>query len=367
MGVARALASDPDLILMDEPFGALDPITRRELQDEFRALQRRLGKTVIVVTHDIREACRIADRLALMDRGRLVQYGTATELMEQPATDFVRSFFAEAEAVVPAGRGAAMTDFLQLARDERWGVAAATAAHLDLVLEALLIAVVVGVPLGILAVRSRGTERVVLGLANILQTVPSLALLGFLLIVFRGSIGKPPALAALVIYSLLPIIKNTILGLRGIDPGVVEAAVGMGMTAWQRLVLVELPLAVPIILGGVRVATVSAIGMATIAAAIGAKGLGGYIFRGVSLSDTRLLLLCSVPAALLALACDAALGEIERALDPTRSRPSKVRTTVASLAIFAPARHDRGAGGRGSTGRRERGIESSSGRRMARR
>jgi osmoprotectant transport system ATP-binding protein len=102
VGVARALAADPDLILMDEPFGALDPITRRELQDEFRDLQRRLGKTVVFVTHDIREACRIGDRLALMDHGRLVQYGDAAELMGAPANDFVRSFFREAEAVLDA-------------------------------------------------------------------------------------------------------------------------------------------------------------------------------------------------------------------------------------------------------------------------
>jgi osmoprotectant transport system ATP-binding protein len=100
VGVARALAADPDLILMDEPFGALDPITRRELQDEFRGLQRRLGTTVIFVTHDIREACRIGDRLAVMDQGRLVQYGTASELFERPASDFVRNFFREAEAVL---------------------------------------------------------------------------------------------------------------------------------------------------------------------------------------------------------------------------------------------------------------------------
>jgi osmoprotectant transport system ATP-binding protein len=100
VGVARALAAETDLILLDEPFGALDPITRRELQDEFRGLQRRLGKTVVFVTHDIREACRIGDRLALMDRGRLVQYGRAAELMEHPADDFVRSFFLEAQAVL---------------------------------------------------------------------------------------------------------------------------------------------------------------------------------------------------------------------------------------------------------------------------
>ena len=112
----------------------------------------------------------------------------------------------------------------------------------------------------------------------------------------------------------------------------------MGMTAWQRLRLVELPLAVPIVLGGVRVATVASVGMATIAAAIGAKGLGSYIFRGVALSDTRLILLGSVPAALLALACDAALGEIERALDPTRPQASRIRTTARPDRHRAPAR-----------------------------
>jgi osmoprotectant transport system permease protein len=166
-----------------------------------------------------------------------------------------------------------------------------------------------------------------------LQTIPSLALLGFLLILFRGAIGKPPALAALVVYALLPIVKNTILGLRSVDRGVAEAALGMGMTAWQRLTLVELPLAVPIILGGVRVATVAAVGMATIAAYIGARNLGSYIFRGISLSDTRLILLGSFPAAVLALVCDAALGELERLLDPQRTKPSRLRGGLALTAL----------------------------------
>src|SRR5262249_26794789 len=183
------------------------------------------------------------------------------------------------------------------------------------------------------ASRSRLAERVVLGLANVLQTVPSLALLGFLLILFHGQIGKPPALAALVVYALLPIIKNTILGLRSVPPSVAEAALGLGMTPWQRLSLVELPLAVPIVLGGVRVATVASVGVATIAAAIGAKGLGSYIFRGVSLSDSRLILLGSIPAALLALACDASLGEVEHTLDPGRPQRSRLRTMLAALAI----------------------------------
>jgi osmoprotectant transport system ATP-binding protein len=105
VGVARALASDPDLILMDEPFGALDPITRREIQDEFRALQRDLGKTVILVTHDLREACRMADRLALVALGRLIQYGEPADFLERPADDFVRSFFRDARAVTPIGEG----------------------------------------------------------------------------------------------------------------------------------------------------------------------------------------------------------------------------------------------------------------------
>ena len=162
-------------------------------------------------------------------------------------------------------------------------------------------------------------------MANGLQTVPSLALLGFLLILFGGTIGKPPALAALVIYALLPIIKNTILGLRGIDPGVMEAAVGMGMTPRQRLFLVELPLAVPVLLGGVRLASVASVGMATIAAAIGARGLGSYIFRGVALSDSRLILLGAIPSAFLALACDAGLGEVEGMLDLSKPKRSRLR------------------------------------------
>jgi osmoprotectant transport system permease protein len=228
-----------------------------------------------------------------------------------------------------------VNDWFELLRGQRWALLEATAAHLDLVGEAILIAVALGVPLGILASRSRGAERSILGLANVLQTIPSLALLGVLLILFQGRIGKPPALAALVVYSLLPIIKNTILGLKGVDRGVAEAALGMGMTPWQRLTLVELPLAVPVLLGGVRVAAVASVGMATIAAAIGAKGLGSYIFRGISLSDPRLILLGSVPAALLALACDAALGELEHRLDPTKARKSGLRDRLAIAATLA--------------------------------
>ncbi len=224
-------------------------------------------------------------------------------------------------------------EWIALLSSEWWSLLGATAAHLELVVEAVALAVLVGVPLGILAARRPLLEKAAVGLAGVLQTDPSQALLGFLLIAFRGQIGKAPALAALVLYALLPIVKNTILGLKSIDPGIREAAVALGMTAWQRLRLVELPLAVPILLGGVRVATVASVGMATIAAAIGARGLGSYIFRGVALSDTRLILLGSVPSALLALGCDAALGEAERLLDPARPRNSRLRGWLVALAV----------------------------------
>jgi osmoprotectant transport system permease protein len=223
--------------------------------------------------------------------------------------------------------------WLSLLVTERWALLAATAAHLELVMEAVILAVVAGVPLGILAARRPALERFALGTASVLQTIPSLALLGFLLIAMGGQIGKPPALAALVLYALLPIVKNTVLGLRSIDPGIREAAQGLGMTSWQQLRLVELPLAIPILLGGVRVATVACVGMATIAAAIGARGLGSYIFRGVSQLDARWILMGSVPSALLALVCDAALGEAERRLDPTRPGHSRARAAIAALLV----------------------------------
>lgn len=226
-----------------------------------------------------------------------------------------------------------MSEWLEFLKDEAWPLLGSTAAHLELVMEALLLASLLGVPIGIAAARRPRLERIAMGVANILQTIPSLALLGFLLIAFRGQIGKPPALAALALYALLPILKNTILGIRSVDRGVHEASTALGMTPWQRLWRVELPLAAPIVLGGVRVATVASVGMATIAAAIGARGLGAYIFRGVSLADTRLILLGSVPAALLALACDASLGELERATNPERAHRSLFRTIVAGMTV----------------------------------
>ena len=187
--------------------------------------------------------------------------------------------------------------------------------HLSLVVSSTAIAIVVGVPSGILLTRRRAWRAPVLGLANIFQTIPSLALFGFLIpLPFIGGIGATTAIVALVVYALLPIVRNTYTGIAGVDPAVREAGRGMGMTDWQLLTQVELPLAVGVILAGVRVATVVSVGTATIAAAIGAGGLGVYIFRGVAVVDDTLILAGALPAALMALAADALLGLAERRL-----------------------------------------------------
>ncbi|HUP21145.1 MAG TPA: ABC transporter permease, partial [Gemmatimonadota bacterium] len=185
--------------------------------------------------------------------------------------------------------------------------------HLTLVGISVLVAVAIGIPLGVLATRSRALERPVLGTANVLQTIPSLALFGFLIPVpWVGGIGARAAIFALVVYALLPIVRNTHAGIRGIDPALREAARGMGMTDRQLLWKVELPLSVGVVLAGVRVATVISVGIATIAAAIGAGGLGVYIFRGIAMLDDTLILAGAVPAALLALAADGLLGWLGR-------------------------------------------------------
>jgi osmoprotectant transport system permease protein len=208
--------------------------------------------------------------------------------------------------------------FVSQNRDEVLGL---TLQHLFLVLVATGAATSVGIPVGILLTRFPVLSKPVLAIANVLQTIPSLALFGFL-IPLLGSygIGRLPAVIALFLYSLLPIIRNTFTGISGVDPAVREAARGMGMTNWQLLTQVELPLALSVIIAGVRVATVISVGTATIAAAIGAGGLGMYIFRGLRMNDDTLILVGAVPAAIMALAADFLLGVVERSLTPGRVR-----------------------------------------------
>lgn len=196
-------------------------------------------------------------------------------------------------------------------------VAALTGEHLVLVGMSVGTAIALGVPLGILATRVPALERPVMGTANVLQTIPSLALFGFLIPVpFIGGVGARTAIVALTLYALLPIVRNTHAGIRGIDPALREAGRGMGMTDRQLLTRVEIPLAAGVILAGVRVAAVISVGVATIAAAIGAGGLGVYIFQGLAMVDDTVILAGAVPAALLALAADASLGWLARRWAP---------------------------------------------------
>jgi osmoprotectant transport system permease protein len=210
-----------------------------------------------------------------------------------------------------------MLDFFYKNREQ---ILSLTIEHLWLVGIAIGIAVIVGVPLGIVVSRSAWLRRPVLGGANVLQTIPSLALFGFLLPVpWLGARAGRLAIVALVFYALLPIVRNTFTGIIGINPAVKEAAIGMGMTDRELLTHVELPLGAPFILAGIRIATVTAVGVATIAAAVGAGGLGELIFRGVAMVNDQLILAGAIPAALLAIIADVVLGAIENRLRVPRS------------------------------------------------
>ena len=192
-----------------------------------------------------------------------------------------------------------------------------TLEHLFLVSLSMAIAAALAIPAGILLTRRTFLQGSLLGFANVMQTVPSLALFGFLIpLPFLGGIGKHTAIVALVLYALLPILRNTLTGILSVDPAVRESAIAMGMTGRQLLWEIELPLATRTILAGLRIATVTTIGTATIAAAIGGGGLGVFIFRGLASVDTTLLLAGAVPAALIALVADRGLEWVEHKLSP---------------------------------------------------
>jgi len=228
-------------------------------------------------------------------------------------------------------------------------VATLIAQHVALVAASTLAAVAAGVPLGVLAARRPRVGGPLSAAASVVQTIPSLALFGFLLpLPLVGGVGARSALTALILYALLPVIRTTAAGLRAIDPAILEAATAMGMTPRQRLVRVELPLALPAIVAGIRVATVVGVGTVTIAAAIGAGGLGEYIYRGLSMVDATVILAGAIPAAVLALLADGALLLIERALSSRRRRraPLAVGAALAlvvgcGVAVLAIPRTDR--------------------------
>ena len=192
-------------------------------------------------------------------------------------------------------------------------IATLTLEHLWLTGAAMLLAAAIAIPAGVWLTRSPRWAKPVIAVANILQTIPSLAMFGFLLpLPWLGERAARIAIAALTAYALLPILRNTYAGIRGIDPAIIEVARALGLTGRQRLFKVELPLAASFILAGLRTATVTCVGIATIAAAVGAGGLGELSFRGVASVDNRVVLAGAIPAALLALAADGALGLLER-------------------------------------------------------
>lgn len=206
-----------------------------------------------------------------------------------------------------------MNGFFQFLRSNWTELLTLTREHIFLVFISTGAAILLGVPLGVLLTRIKSLQTPVLGFANIMQTDPSLALFGLLIpIPFIGGIGARTAIIALALYALLPVIRNTVTGILGIDPRLIEAADAMGMTPRQRLQMVELPLAMPVILTGIRVAVVISVGVATVAAAVGAGGLGTYIFRGLRQNDNNLLVSGALASALLALFCDFLIGQIER-------------------------------------------------------
>ena len=225
-----------------------------------------------------------------------------------------------------------MTKLLAFLASHRAEFAGLLAQHVMLVAASTVAAILIGVPLGIFAARRPRLSAPIVGIANIVQTVPSLAMFGFLLPVpLIGGVGARAAIVVLILYGLLPIVRTTITGITGIDPTVREAGVAMGMTSGELLRVVELPLALPSIAAGVRVAAVVGVGSATIAAAIGAGGLGEYIYRGLSMVDTTVILAGAIPAALLALAVDGGLLWVERQLSARRRSASR-RTAIAAAA-----------------------------------
>lgn len=226
-------------------------------------------------------------------------------------------------------------NFLQFIQQNWTELLALTREHIFLVFISTGAAVLLGVPLGVLLTRIKSLQTTVLGIANIMQTIPSLALFGLLIpIPFIGGIGAKTAIIALALYSFLPVIRNTVTGISGVDAKVREAATAMGMTDWQILKTVELPLAAPVILTGIRVAVVIAVGVATVAAAVGAGGLGTYIFRGLRQNDNNLLLAGAISSAILALLADFALGQFEKSFE-FKIRVSPSRRKFAAIAATA--------------------------------
>ncbi len=322
VGLARALAARPKIMLMDEPFGALDPLTRDDLSADYRAVHEQLGLTTILVTHDMTEAFLLADRVAVMRDGRAGRrLGRPHELLAAPADDFVKTL-----VETPRRRARLLAKAHGNGRSVMSGTESMIAAafanlpnylgqHVLLSVSSIALGLLISLPLAISASRIAWLRGPVLGVASVIQTIPSLALLALfyplLLAIstftedafgagFRA-LGFLPALLALTLYSMLPVLRNTITGLIGIDPAILMAARGVGMTPRQSMFLVELPLAAPVIMAGIRTAAVWVIGTATLSTPVGQTSLGNYIFTGLQTENWVFVLFGCFAAAILAL------------------------------------------------------------------
>ncbi|SHM25857.1 osmoprotectant transport system permease protein [Caldanaerovirga acetigignens] len=207
-----------------------------------------------------------------------------------------------------------LVEYINFMKDRADDILVLTTQHIQLSVMALIIAIAIGVPLGILIAKFPKTSSFIIGLANAVQAIPSLALLGFL-VPFLG-IGSTPSIVMIVMYTLLPIIKNTYTGLVNIDKAILEAGKGMGMTEVQLMRMVQLPLALPVIMAGIRIAAVTAVGFTTLAALIGAGGLGQLIYRGISMVNNHMILAGAIPAMILALLIDYILLLVEKLVTP---------------------------------------------------
>ncbi|NIM61050.1 MAG: ABC transporter permease subunit [Acidobacteria bacterium] len=251
----------------------------------------------------------LLDELAFrIDDTRMQRLNFEVEEKNGSFVEVARSFLEE-ERLFDAATAPAAVSFGERADMARWVV-----QHITLTLIAVLLAVIVAIPSGILLTRKRALAGPVLGVAGVIQTIPSLALLAFMIPLPGLGLGARSAIAALFLYALLPIVRNTYTGIREVDPDLLEAATGMGLTDSQRLWKIELPLATRTIMAGIRTSTVISIGVATLAAFIGAGGLGEPILTGLQLNDISLVLSGAIPAALLAIVADFGLGLVERAL-----------------------------------------------------
>src|SRR5215203_2704592 len=346
VGVARALAADPPLMLMDEPFGAVDPITRERLQDEFLHIQENIKKTIVFVTHDIDEAIKIGDKIAILKQGGvLAQFDTPENILSRPASEFVSSFVGADRVLkrlsltrvseMDLERGGTLRvsnpgllllqDVLEepelidweWLRENFWeDIVPAFQGHIFLSLVSVAIALVIALPVGVISARYRKVYPPVTFVTGILYSIPSLALFAILISIPGVAIGPAPVIIALVAYSLLILIRNTVAGIDSVPPETIDAARGMGLTNRQILFRVELPLALPVIVAGIRIATVTIIGIATIGAYINGGGLGQLIFDGISRQFPTMIIAGAVLATALAIIADLLLLALERYLRP---------------------------------------------------